>query len=125
MKVQRCSIDTNVLTKFHEDLRINVLISALTRQMPPPPPGSHVFQGTETVFEIQPRYLNVISREVKRFYYSNIWKTALHLTAMVLSGLDLRPTMTNRALKCFCRKRKFEVPKGCLSPLRCKENGIF
>ncbi|KAH3729097.1 hypothetical protein DPMN_055060 [Dreissena polymorpha] len=47
-----------------------------------PPPGSHVFQGTETVFEIKPRYPNVISRVVKRLYYSHINKTALPLTAM-------------------------------------------
>ncbi|KAH3795017.1 hypothetical protein DPMN_148562 [Dreissena polymorpha] len=84
-------IDTNILTKFHEDSRINVLISALTRfhyirVRKMPPPGSHVFQGTETVFEIQPRYVNVISKEVKRFYYSYIRKTASSLTAMVLSG---------------------------------------
>ncbi|KAH3750101.1 hypothetical protein DPMN_184617 [Dreissena polymorpha] len=36
-------IETNLLTKFHEDRKINVASRVLTRQKAPPP-GGHVFQ---------------------------------------------------------------------------------
>ncbi|KAH3706469.1 hypothetical protein DPMN_065855 [Dreissena polymorpha] len=45
-------IGTNVLTKFHEDWQINVANKVSTRQLPPHPPGGHVFQRTITIFKL-------------------------------------------------------------------------
>ncbi|KAH3877218.1 hypothetical protein DPMN_001080 [Dreissena polymorpha] len=42
-------IGTNLLTKFHEDWKINVASRVLTRKNAPPP-GSHVFQQTGIIF---------------------------------------------------------------------------
>ncbi|KAH3838068.1 hypothetical protein DPMN_111474 [Dreissena polymorpha] len=44
-------IGTNLLTKFHEDRKINVASGVLTRKNAPPP-GSHVFQPTSIIFEL-------------------------------------------------------------------------
>ncbi|KAH3704463.1 hypothetical protein DPMN_079519 [Dreissena polymorpha] len=44
-------LGTNLLTKFHEDRKINVASRVLTR-INAPPPGSHVFQPTGIIFEI-------------------------------------------------------------------------
>ncbi|KAH3700664.1 hypothetical protein DPMN_075641 [Dreissena polymorpha] len=44
-------IGTNLLTKFHEDRKINVASRVLTRKNAPPP-GSHVFQPTGIIFEL-------------------------------------------------------------------------
>ncbi|KAH3838548.1 hypothetical protein DPMN_111956 [Dreissena polymorpha] len=41
--------DINLLTKFHEDRKINVASRLLTRKNAPPP-GSHVFQPTSIIF---------------------------------------------------------------------------
>ncbi|KAH3792026.1 hypothetical protein DPMN_145515 [Dreissena polymorpha] len=85
-------IGTNLLTKFHEDRKINVASRVLTRKNAPPP-GSHVFQPTGIIFEfvqyIIGMYLltkfhedwivNVASRVLTRFYYSHIRKNALPL----------------------------------------------
>ncbi|KAH3881743.1 hypothetical protein DPMN_005670 [Dreissena polymorpha] len=77
-------IDTNVLTKFHENLRINVLISALTRfhyirirKMP----TSHL---AAMFFKELKRFLKFSQDIVGKNYLTK--KTALPLTAMVLSG---------------------------------------
>ncbi|KAH3781507.1 hypothetical protein DPMN_159337 [Dreissena polymorpha] len=42
-------IGTNLLTKFHEDRKINVASRVLTRKNVPPPVG-HVFQPTGIIF---------------------------------------------------------------------------
>ncbi|KAH3863219.1 hypothetical protein DPMN_026199 [Dreissena polymorpha] len=42
---------TNLLTKFHEDRKINVASRVLTRKNAPPP-GGHVFQPTDIIFEL-------------------------------------------------------------------------
>ncbi|KAH3834294.1 hypothetical protein DPMN_107614, partial [Dreissena polymorpha] len=42
-------IGTNLLTKFHEDRKINVASRVLTRKNAPPP-GSHAFQPTGIIF---------------------------------------------------------------------------
>ncbi|KAH3713212.1 hypothetical protein DPMN_072998 [Dreissena polymorpha] len=42
-------IGTNLLSKFHEDRKINV---ASREKFPPPPPGGHVFQPTGIIFEL-------------------------------------------------------------------------
>ncbi|KAH3867864.1 hypothetical protein DPMN_031001 [Dreissena polymorpha] len=44
-------IETNLLTKFHEDWKINVASRVLTRKNAPPL-GSHVFQANLTIFEL-------------------------------------------------------------------------
>ncbi|KAH3866855.1 hypothetical protein DPMN_029978 [Dreissena polymorpha] len=44
-------IGTNLLTKFHEDRKINVAFRVLTRKNVRPP-GSHVFQPTGIIFEL-------------------------------------------------------------------------
>ncbi|KAH3885502.1 hypothetical protein DPMN_009496 [Dreissena polymorpha] len=51
MKFQRYIIETNLLTKFHEDWPINVASRVLTRKNAPPL-GSHVFQANVTIFEL-------------------------------------------------------------------------
>ncbi|KAH3733201.1 hypothetical protein DPMN_039626 [Dreissena polymorpha] len=74
-------IGTNILTKFHEDRKINVASRVLT---------SHVFQPTGIIFELVQdiigmnlltkfqgdRTVNVASRVLTRFYYSHIRKNA-------------------------------------------------
>ncbi|KAH3705687.1 hypothetical protein DPMN_080764 [Dreissena polymorpha] len=47
----RLIIGTNLLTKFHEDWKINVASRVLTRKNAPTP-GSHVFQPTDIIFEL-------------------------------------------------------------------------
>ncbi|KAH3827606.1 hypothetical protein DPMN_129545 [Dreissena polymorpha] len=41
----------NLLSKFHEDRKINVASTVLTRKNAPPP-GGHVFQLTGIIFEL-------------------------------------------------------------------------
>ncbi|KAH3896522.1 hypothetical protein DPMN_020699 [Dreissena polymorpha] len=59
-------IGTNLLTKFHEDLKINVASRVLTSKNAPPP-GGHFHED---------RTINVSSRVLTRFYYSHIRKNA-------------------------------------------------
>ncbi|KAH3871405.1 hypothetical protein DPMN_034605 [Dreissena polymorpha] len=82
-------IGINLLTKCHEDRKINVASRVLTRKNAPPP-GSHVFQPTGIIFELvqdiigmnlltkfhEDRTVNVASRVLTRFYYSHIRKNA-------------------------------------------------
>ncbi|KAH3778701.1 hypothetical protein DPMN_180171 [Dreissena polymorpha] len=82
-------IGTNLLTKFYEDRKINVVSRVLTRKNAPLP-GSHVFQPTGIIFELiqdiigmnllpkfhEDRTVNVASRVLTRFYYSHIKKNA-------------------------------------------------
>ncbi|KAH3871495.1 hypothetical protein DPMN_034698 [Dreissena polymorpha] len=79
-------IGTNLLTKYHEDRKINVA----SRVKNAPPPGSHVFQPTGIIFELvqdiigmnlltkchEDRTVNVLSRVLTGFYYSHIRKNA-------------------------------------------------
>ncbi|KAH3882714.1 hypothetical protein DPMN_006658 [Dreissena polymorpha] len=44
-------IGTNLLTKFHEDRKINVASRVFTRKNAPPPDG-HVFQPTGIIFKL-------------------------------------------------------------------------
>ncbi|KAH3884433.1 hypothetical protein DPMN_008411 [Dreissena polymorpha] len=89
-------IGSNLLTKFHEDRKINVASRVLTRfyyshiRKNAPPPGSHVFQPTGIIFELiqdiirmnlltkfhEDRTVNVASRVLTRFYYSHMRKIA-------------------------------------------------
>ncbi|KAH3730044.1 hypothetical protein DPMN_056022 [Dreissena polymorpha] len=83
-------IGTNLLTKFHEDRKINVASRVLTRKNAPPS-GSHVFQPTGISFELiqyiigmnlltkfhEDRTVDVASRVLTRFYYSHLMKNSL------------------------------------------------
>ncbi|KAH3776493.1 hypothetical protein DPMN_177919 [Dreissena polymorpha] len=76
-------IGTNLLTKFHEDRKINVASKVLTRKNAPPP-GGNVFKPNGIIFEHvqyiiwmnlltnfhEDRTINVASRVLTRFYYS-------------------------------------------------------
>ncbi|KAH3719361.1 hypothetical protein DPMN_062193 [Dreissena polymorpha] len=82
-------IGTNLLTKFHEERKINVASRVLTRKNATPP-GSHVFHPTSIIFELvqdiiamnlltkfhEDRTVNAASRVLTRFYYSHIRKNA-------------------------------------------------
>ncbi|KAH3840787.1 hypothetical protein DPMN_114243 [Dreissena polymorpha] len=80
-------IGTNLLTKFHEDRKINVASRVLTRKNAPPA-GSHVFQPTGIIFELfhEDRTVNVASRVLTRFYYSHIRKNAPPLGSHVFQA---------------------------------------
>ncbi|KAH3877552.1 hypothetical protein DPMN_001426 [Dreissena polymorpha] len=82
-KLVQAIIRTNVLTKFHDDLKINVASKVLTRKNAPPP-GGHVFQPTGMIYTLvqdiigmnlrtkfhEDRTINMASRVLT----SNIWK---------------------------------------------------
>ncbi|KAH3857732.1 hypothetical protein DPMN_100345 [Dreissena polymorpha] len=82
-------IGTNLLTKFHEDQKINVA-SRVHIKKNAPPPGSHVFQPTGIIFELiqdiiwmnlltkfhEDQTANVASRVLTRFCFSHIRKNA-------------------------------------------------
>ncbi|KAH3823101.1 hypothetical protein DPMN_124899 [Dreissena polymorpha] len=64
-------ISTNILTKFYRHWTTNVTSSIITRKTGPPP-GSHVFQQTRTIFKLirdmfhEDWTINVTSRVLKR-----------------------------------------------------------
>ncbi|KAH3833989.1 hypothetical protein DPMN_107307 [Dreissena polymorpha] len=84
-------IRTNVLTKFHEELTINVTFRVLTR-INSLPPGGHVFQQKGTIFELiqdiirtnvltkfyEDWKINVSLRVLTRIYHSHIKKILNH-----------------------------------------------
>ncbi|KAH3726128.1 hypothetical protein DPMN_051984 [Dreissena polymorpha] len=78
---------TNLLTKFHEDRKINVASRVLTRKNAQPP-GGHVFQPTGIIFELfyEDQTINVASRVLTRFYYSHIRKNAPPLGSHVFQA---------------------------------------
>ncbi|KAH3805267.1 hypothetical protein DPMN_133564 [Dreissena polymorpha] len=87
-------IGTNLLTKFHEDWKINVASR---------PPGSHVFQPTNIIFQLFQDIIgmnlltkfhedwttNVATRVLTRFYYSHITKNAPCLWWPAIIGANL------------------------------------
>ncbi|KAH3810777.1 hypothetical protein DPMN_139175 [Dreissena polymorpha] len=76
-EVIRDIIETNLLTKFHEDYTINVASRVLTRKTAPPP-GGHVFSPIWTIFKLfgDDWAKIVYSRVFTRFLYSHIKNTA-------------------------------------------------
>ncbi|KAH3727978.1 hypothetical protein DPMN_053924 [Dreissena polymorpha] len=92
-------IETNLLTKFHEDWKINVASIVLTRKNAPPPDG-HVFQPTGIIFDLiqdiivknlltkfhEDRTINMTSRVLTRIYYSHIRKNATPLDSHVFQA---------------------------------------
>ncbi|KAH3878119.1 hypothetical protein DPMN_002003 [Dreissena polymorpha] len=99
-------IETNLLTKFHEDRKIYVASRVLTRfyysliAKNAPPPGGHVFQPTGIIFKLgqdiigmnlltkfyEDQTINVASRVFTRFYYSHIRKNAPPLGSHVFEA---------------------------------------
>ncbi|KAH3853097.1 hypothetical protein DPMN_095620 [Dreissena polymorpha] len=90
---------TNLMSKFHDDWKINVASRVLTRKNAPPP-GGHVFQPTGIIFELiqdiigmnlltkfyEDQMINVASRVLTRFYYSHIRKNAPPLGSHVFQA---------------------------------------
>ncbi|KAH3821708.1 hypothetical protein DPMN_123475 [Dreissena polymorpha] len=74
-------IGTNLLTKFHENRKINVTPRVLTRKNAPPP-GNIIGMNLLTKFH-EDRTINVASRVLTRFYYSHIRKYAQPLGSHV------------------------------------------
>ncbi|KAH3894112.1 hypothetical protein DPMN_018270 [Dreissena polymorpha] len=93
-------IGTNLLTKFHEDRKINVASTVLTRKNAPPP-GSHAFQPRYyrdnflTKFH-EDRTVNVASRVLTRFYNSHIRKNAPRLGSHVFQGAAMNKTIVKQ-----------------------------
>ncbi|KAH3782678.1 hypothetical protein DPMN_160597 [Dreissena polymorpha] len=91
-------IGTNLLTKFHEDRKINVASRPYKEKCPPP--GGHVFQPTSINFELVQdivmmniltkfhidQTINVASRVLTRFYYSHIRNNAPPLGSHVFQA---------------------------------------
>ncbi|KAH3818243.1 hypothetical protein DPMN_119844 [Dreissena polymorpha] len=69
-------IETNLLSKFHEDRKINVASRVLTRKNAPPP-GGHFYED---------RTMNVASKVLTRFCYSHIRKNAPPLRSHVFQA---------------------------------------
>ncbi|KAH3747896.1 hypothetical protein DPMN_182331 [Dreissena polymorpha] len=79
-KLIRAIIETNVMTKFHEDWTLNVTSSVLISKTAPPPgghnklftrniappPGGHVFQLTGTIFIGQYMYIFELNQDIFR-----------------------------------------------------------
>ncbi|KAH3855799.1 hypothetical protein DPMN_098368 [Dreissena polymorpha] len=92
-------LGTNLLTKFHEDRKINVA-SRVSSRKNASPPGSHVFQPTDIIFELVQDIIGinlltkfhedltvyVTSRVLTRFYYSHIRKNATPLGSHVFQA---------------------------------------
>ncbi|KAH3883091.1 hypothetical protein DPMN_007041 [Dreissena polymorpha] len=78
-------IRTNLLTKFHEDRKINVASRVLTRKNAPPP-GSHVFQPTSIIFELVPRYYWGESSDQVSRRPDDKWKNAPPLCSHVFQA---------------------------------------
>ncbi|KAH3887809.1 hypothetical protein DPMN_011831 [Dreissena polymorpha] len=92
-------IGANLLTKFHEDRKINVA-SRPYKEKCPGPRGGYVFQPTGIILKLvkdiigmnlltefhEDRTVNVVSRVLTRFYYSHIRKNALPLGSHVFQA---------------------------------------
>ncbi|KAH3828953.1 hypothetical protein DPMN_130941 [Dreissena polymorpha] len=67
-------IGTNLLSKFHEDRKINVASRVLTRKNAPPPWQPYIIGMNLLTKFHEDRAVNVASRVLTRFYYSHIRK---------------------------------------------------
>ncbi|KAH3881192.1 hypothetical protein DPMN_005115 [Dreissena polymorpha] len=73
-KQDTCIIGTILLTKFHEDRKINVASRPYNENAPPP--GSHVFQPTSIIFEI---FQEMIGMNLLTKFHEDRQKNAPHL----------------------------------------------
>ncbi|KAH3700870.1 hypothetical protein DPMN_075851 [Dreissena polymorpha] len=103
---------TNLRTKFHEDWTINVTSRVLTSKAAPPP-GSHVFQQTDTTFKLS---LAIIKTNAQTKFHEDLTinvtprvltnKTALppgghKINVLTKFHEDWTKNVTSRAFKCF------------------------
>ncbi|KAH3843093.1 hypothetical protein DPMN_116600 [Dreissena polymorpha] len=82
-------IGTNIVTKIHEDRKINVT----SRVKNVPPPGSHVFQPIVTIFEL---IQDIIETYILAKFYEdwNINVASTELTWQVLTAYDGHKAIT-------------------------------
>ncbi|KAH3863337.1 hypothetical protein DPMN_026322 [Dreissena polymorpha] len=85
-------IGTNIMTKIHEDRKINVASRVLTRKNAPPP-GSHVFQTIVTIFEL---IQDIIETYILAKFYEdwNINVASTELTRQMLMAHDGHKAIT-------------------------------
>ncbi|KAH3833560.1 hypothetical protein DPMN_106872 [Dreissena polymorpha] len=86
------NIGTNIVTKIHEDRKINVTSRVLTMKNAPPP-GSHVFQPIVTIFEL---IQDIIETYVLATFYEdwNINVASTELTRQMLTAHDGHKAIT-------------------------------
>ncbi|KAH3768663.1 hypothetical protein DPMN_169883 [Dreissena polymorpha] len=85
-------IGTNIVSKIHEDRKINVTSRVLTMKYAPPP-GSHVFQPIVTIFELIQDMIETYM--LVKFYEDwNINVTSLELTRQMLTAHDGHKAIT-------------------------------
>ncbi|KAH3886768.1 hypothetical protein DPMN_010781 [Dreissena polymorpha] len=105
-------IETNLLTKFHEDWTVNVASRVLTRKTAPPP-GGHVFSPIWTIFDLlrDINEINVLTKfhdEWAKIVTSRVF-TNLHedwasnVTSTVFTSFELNQTI-NVASRVFTRQ---------------------
>ncbi|KAH3869561.1 hypothetical protein DPMN_032730 [Dreissena polymorpha] len=90
-------IGTNLLTKFHEDWKINVASRVLTRKNAQPP-GSHVFQPTNIIFELVQDIIgiNLLTKKNalplgSHFFQANIIIFTINVASRVLTRKNAPP----------------------------------
>ncbi|KAH3754111.1 hypothetical protein DPMN_188772 [Dreissena polymorpha] len=81
-------IGTNLLTKFHEDRKINVASRVLTRKNAPPPCG-HVFQPTSIILKLVQDIIgmNLLTRKIMLRPLEAIW--TINVASRVLTRQKL------------------------------------
>ncbi|KAH3859346.1 hypothetical protein DPMN_102065 [Dreissena polymorpha] len=86
MNKQEDIIGTNIVTKIHEDRKINVTSRVLTMKNVPPL-GSHVFQPIVTIFEL---IQDIIETYILAKFYEdwNINVASTELTRQMLTAHD-------------------------------------
>ncbi|KAH3716117.1 hypothetical protein DPMN_058835 [Dreissena polymorpha] len=85
-------IGTIIVTKIHEDRKINVNSRVLTMKNAPPP-GSHVFQPIVTIFEL---IQDIIETYILAKFYEdwNINVASTELTRQLLTAHDSHKAIT-------------------------------
>ncbi|KAH3863610.1 hypothetical protein DPMN_026598 [Dreissena polymorpha] len=85
-------IGTNIVTKIHEDRKINVASRVLTRKNAPPP-GSHFFQPILTIFVL---IQDIIETYILAKFYEdwNINVASTELTRQMLTAHDGHKAIT-------------------------------
>ncbi|KAH3897465.1 hypothetical protein DPMN_021653 [Dreissena polymorpha] len=87
-------IGTNIVTKIHEDRKINVTFRVLTmKNAQTPGPGSHVFQPIVTIFEL---IQDIIETNILAKCYEdwNINVASTELTRQMLTAHDGHKAIT-------------------------------
>ncbi|KAH3784660.1 hypothetical protein DPMN_162623 [Dreissena polymorpha] len=72
-KLIQDNIGTNLLTKFHDDQKLNVTSRVLTRKIAPPLWWPYIIGMNLLTKFHEDRTINVASKVLTRFYYSLIW----------------------------------------------------